>query len=94
MSAPTFVPERDEIWYSDGNSGFYVVRLTGAARAIARGAAAPPAGAPAPAAPPAEAPAGPTPSGPRLPSTGPATPWAAAGLAVVGLLLLARRRRA
>lgn len=28
MSAPTFVPERGEIWYSDGNSGFYNVRLT------------------------------------------------------------------
>ena len=28
MSAPTFVPERGEIWYSDGNSGFYVVRVT------------------------------------------------------------------
>ncbi|HEX8053583.1 MAG TPA: hypothetical protein VF517_11375 [Thermoleophilaceae bacterium] len=27
MSKPEFVPERDEIWYSDGNSGFYVVRL-------------------------------------------------------------------
>jgi hypothetical protein len=27
MSSPDFVPERDEIWYSDGNSGFYVVRL-------------------------------------------------------------------
>ena len=27
MSSPTFVPERDEIWYTDGNSGFYNVRL-------------------------------------------------------------------
>ena len=27
MSSPDFVPERGEIWYSDGNSGFYVVRL-------------------------------------------------------------------
>jgi len=26
MSAPAFVPERGEIWYSDGFSGFYVVR--------------------------------------------------------------------
>lgn len=31
MSAPSFVPERNEIWYSDGNRGFYVVRLTDAA---------------------------------------------------------------
>jgi LVIVD repeat len=28
MSSPSFVPERGEIWYSDGNSGFYDVRLT------------------------------------------------------------------
>jgi hypothetical protein len=28
MSSPTFVPERSEVWYSDGNSGFYAVRLT------------------------------------------------------------------
>jgi hypothetical protein len=28
MSAPAFAPERNEIWYSDGNSGFYSVRLT------------------------------------------------------------------
>ena len=27
MSQPDFVPERGEIWYSDGNSGFYAVRL-------------------------------------------------------------------
>jgi hypothetical protein len=28
MSAPAFDPARNEIWYSDGNSGFYNVRLT------------------------------------------------------------------
>ena len=28
MSSPAFVPDRGEIWYSDGNSGFYVVKLT------------------------------------------------------------------
>jgi hypothetical protein len=28
MSQPDFVPERGEIWYSDGNSGFYAVRIT------------------------------------------------------------------
>ena len=27
MSSPDFAPDRDEIWYSDGNSGFYAVRL-------------------------------------------------------------------
>jgi hypothetical protein len=28
MSSPSFVPERNEVWYSDGLSGFYNVRLT------------------------------------------------------------------
>ena len=28
MSSPAFVPQRGEIWYSDGNSGFYAVRVT------------------------------------------------------------------
>ncbi|MCW2998990.1 MAG: hypothetical protein JWN65_2539 [Solirubrobacterales bacterium] len=27
MSRPSFVPARGEIWYSDGNSGFYAVRV-------------------------------------------------------------------
>lgn len=28
MSSPSFLPERKEIWYSDGYGGFYVVRVT------------------------------------------------------------------
>ena len=35
MASPSFVPERDEIWYSDGLSGFYAVRLTNAAGQVA-----------------------------------------------------------
>jgi hypothetical protein len=31
MSAPAFVPQRKEIWYSDVNTGFWVVRLTNGA---------------------------------------------------------------
>jgi hypothetical protein len=31
MSSPSFVPERGEIWYSDGLSGFYNVRVTNGA---------------------------------------------------------------
>jgi hypothetical protein len=34
MASPSFVPERDEIWYSDGLSGFYAVRLTGGAASV------------------------------------------------------------
>jgi hypothetical protein len=29
MSSPEFAPEREEIWYTDGGTGFYVIRLTG-----------------------------------------------------------------
>ena len=28
MSSRSFVPERRQIWYTDGYSGFYVVRLS------------------------------------------------------------------
>jgi hypothetical protein len=28
LSRPTFVPKRGEIWYSDGLTGFYAVRIT------------------------------------------------------------------
>jgi hypothetical protein len=31
MSSPSFVPQRGEIWYSDGLSGFYAVRTTNGA---------------------------------------------------------------
>ncbi len=27
MSAPAFVPERNEVWYTDGNTGFFNVKL-------------------------------------------------------------------
>jgi hypothetical protein len=37
MSSPSFVPERNEIWYTDGYSGFYAVRLTNEAAALAGG---------------------------------------------------------
>jgi hypothetical protein len=37
MAQPDFVPERREIWYSDGNSGFYAVRLTNGAWPSAAG---------------------------------------------------------
>jgi hypothetical protein len=32
MSAPAYDEQTGDIWYSDGNSGFYVVRLTGPAK--------------------------------------------------------------
>jgi hypothetical protein len=88
MSAPAFVPERNEIWYTDGNSGFYVVRLTASAFAPAKPVTpVVPAAQPPVAAPPAK------PSG-SLATTGlpPVVPFVGAGLAVAYVLL--RRRTA
>jgi hypothetical protein len=92
-ASPAFVPERNEIWYSDADRGFIALRLTnGAWPTAVAGAPAPPAAAPA--APPAggSGPAAPDAAGGRLPATGLAAP---VGL---GLLLLsaaaAVRRRA
>lgn len=33
MSAPAYDEKSGDIWWTDGNSGFYVVRMTGAAAA-------------------------------------------------------------
>ncbi|MGI8791794.1 MAG: LVIVD repeat-containing protein [Acidimicrobiales bacterium] len=40
MAAPDFVPERGEIWYSDGNQGFFAVKLTNGVWPFAEGNAA------------------------------------------------------
>jgi hypothetical protein len=37
QSSPTFVPERCEVWYSDGRTGFYNVRLTNGTCDIMKG---------------------------------------------------------
>ena len=39
QSSPTFVPERCEVWYSDGRTGFYNVRLTNGTCKVMTGAA-------------------------------------------------------
>ena len=90
MSSPTFVPERHEIWYSDGANGFYALRAT---NGVFGSAAAP--GAPA-------APPGPTPEPAVSPSTDgrlPATGWQVPRLFVASalcgaMLFLAVLRRA
>ena len=95
MSRPSFVPERHEIWYADGNSGFYAVRLTNGAW--------PSAAAPQPVttvattqvAAPAPAPSTGVSSEGRgvLPVTGAAVPVGMA-LSIAGLALLLRRASA
>jgi hypothetical protein len=95
MSSPAFVPERREIWYSDGFSGFYNVRLTNGAwpaEPTARGApssAVDAAGSGS---------AGPTVaagSTGRLPATGGRVPGPlVASTSISGLLLLLALRRA
>ena len=47
MSAPAWDIANDQIWYTDGNSGFYALRLTGAARSALRGTSPTPSGDPA-----------------------------------------------
>ena len=87
MSSPSFVPERSEIWYSDGNSGFYNVRVTNGVWPFP--APAPPT-APA-AAPPAAGGAG---RGRGLPATGIAIPVTAGLLLLGGAIVVRRRLRA
>jgi hypothetical protein len=85
MSAPTFAPERGEVWYADTNTGFWAVRLTNGVWPFpAEAAAAAPAPqvlgrqATRPAPPPAT-------SGSRLPSTGGHPVWLGAGVALLVL---------
>jgi len=84
MSAPAFAPARNEIWYSDGNSGFYAVRLA-TPPAVDQGQTA--AAAPAP-------PTGETAAGSRLAATGPAPLGYLAVLALLVGVLLWRVRAA
>ena len=88
FSSPTFVPARNEVWYSDSSSGFWALRLTNGA--WARGAA--PAGTPTGTPPRAVRPpvARPVPAKPQLPATGLALP-VGIGLVLLGAALLLRR---
>ncbi len=88
MSAPAYVPERNEIWYTDGNTGFYALKLSGPA--VLSGVRA------APVSRPAVVPAVPAPraGGGILAATGlnTALPWIGL-LILVGAALVVRRRR-
>ena len=84
MSAPTFVPERGEIWYADGNSGLYAVRLTNDVWPFKAPAAAP-------AQVQAQAQPAPATGAGTLPSTGASLTWALAGVAMAAAALLTRR---
>jgi len=89
MSAPAYVEDRNEVWYTDGNTGFFALRLSGPARLTV----------PKSAAPTQPAIARPQPGGGGvdrpLAATGPQVWLAALGglLAVGGMLALRRRRR-
>ncbi|MDT7536789.1 MAG: hypothetical protein QOI82_374 [Actinomycetota bacterium] len=88
LSSATLVPSRKEIWYADGSSGMYVLRVTNGAWG---GTVTAPATAPRPVAPPPAAP-GPAPG--QLPATGPSGLFGGAVLLVAAALLLRRRTRA
>jgi hypothetical protein len=86
MAAPAFSPRADEFWYSDGNLGFYAVKLTAAAKRMATvGVPAAPPRRPTTTAPPP----GPAPG--RLPATG--LPARIPGLALLCLGAVAARRQ-
>ena len=87
MATPVYIPERREVWYSDGNLGFHVVRLTANAKRSSALTGRPVAVAPTPGR--ASAP----PRGGPLPATGLplAVPALAAALVLSGAI--ARRRR-
>ncbi|MCA1721409.1 MAG: hypothetical protein LC779_10045 [Actinobacteria bacterium] len=87
-SSATFVPERNEIWYSDGGRGFYALRVTNGvwnkgAAPVAKPPVAKPPTRPAPA-----------PAPGRLPATGLELPVALAALLLGAGLLVRRTRRA
>jgi LPXTG-motif cell wall-anchored protein len=96
MASPSFVPDRDEIWYSDGHSGFHVVRLAdGVWPAIGSAPVqpAPPTTEPTTTAAPSTVAAAPAPT---LPSTGGGAPLGlalAAALSGAAALWLGTRRR-
>jgi hypothetical protein len=97
FSSASFVPERNEIWYSDGNSGFWALRLTNdvwPTAAPAPGATQPPAAEAPPGAAQAPQQAAPRATAARLPATGLALPVGAALVllaAAGGIRLLGRR---
>jgi hypothetical protein len=90
FASASFVPERNEVWYSDGSSGFYALRLTNGV--WPQGSAPAPAAPPATGRPPAAAPdlAAPTP-GRRLPATGGAVLPLAAGILLLCAAGVTRR---
>jgi hypothetical protein len=83
MSAPTFVPERNEVWYADGMYGFYAVRLTNGVWSPVAAAPEPTPSAPAAT---TSAPAAAPAATPTLPRTGWGPPaWLIALLLALGL---------
>jgi hypothetical protein len=92
FASASFAPERREIWYSDGDRGFYALRVTNDAWPVAAAAPTPGSpvgsGAPGTSAPPPAA--APPPSGGSLPATGVALPLGA-GLLLLLMALAVRR---
>ena len=84
MSSPVYIPERREVWYSDANLGFYVVRLTPNAKRITATTATPTSGRPV---------AAPRAATGSLPATGLPILVPLAGLLGAASVLLTRRRR-
>jgi len=84
MSAPAFAPERGEIWYSDGFSGFYAVRVTNGVWPVEGPSAEPTTSTAAP----APIPGAPGVGSGALPATGGEIPRVFVVTTVLGALLL------
>jgi len=94
MSAPAFVPERGEIWYTDGNSGFYALKVTNGVWPFTTAAAGPPVAVQAAQVSRKAASAAPAAVGAELATTGGSVPVGLAGAALLaGMGLLGVRRR-
>jgi len=83
MAAPVYIPERREVWYSDGNLGFHSVRLTAAAKRMSAVTTAPV----------KARPSAPRSAGGQLPTTGLPVLLPVAAAASLGGFMWLRRRR-
>jgi hypothetical protein len=88
MSAPAFAPERGEVWYSDGFSGFFAVRVTNGVWPFAAAGAPSPATTSSTSAGPSSTSVGPVAGAGALPATGAGIPRLFVVTTLLGSLLL------
>jgi hypothetical protein len=85
MSSPAFAANRGEVWYSDGNNGFFAVKVTNGVWPFVAGASVSSVNGTASGVPASENPTG------TLPATGTSVPLAAFGMTLLGVAFVLRR---